>query len=158
MSDYQQDPTWWQASDGKWYPPQQAPATAEQASWGSSGQQQWGSGQAAPQPYASQPYAQYQPAQGSGLPSVNGLAVASMVLGIVSLVFCWCWPVGGTCAIVGLPLGAIAMSKISKGEADPAPKGMAVAGLVMNIISVALIIIVVIWINAVATSPAWYID
>ncbi len=157
MSDYQQDPTWWQASDGKWYPPQQAPAAAEQAAWGSSGQQQWSSPQAAPQPYAT-PYTQYQPAQGSGLPSVNGLAVASMVLGIVSLVFCWCWPVGGTCAIVGLPLGAIALSKISKGQADPAPKGMAVAGLVMNIISVALIIIVVVWINAVATSPAWYID
>ena len=25
MSDTPQDPTWWQASDGKWYPPQPAP-------------------------------------------------------------------------------------------------------------------------------------
>ncbi|MCP4436993.1 MAG: TM2 domain-containing protein [Actinomycetia bacterium] len=28
MSDYQRDPSWWQASDGKWYPPEQAPPTA----------------------------------------------------------------------------------------------------------------------------------
>jgi hypothetical protein len=28
MSDSQQGPGWWKASDGKWYPPEQAPATA----------------------------------------------------------------------------------------------------------------------------------
>lgn len=27
MSDTQQGPDWWQASDGKWYPPEQQPAT-----------------------------------------------------------------------------------------------------------------------------------
>ncbi|MCB0977099.1 MAG: RDD family protein [Acidimicrobiales bacterium] len=28
MSDFQQGPGWWQASDGKWYPPEQAPGAA----------------------------------------------------------------------------------------------------------------------------------
>jgi len=80
----------------------------------------------------------------SGLPSVNGQAVASMVLGIVSLVFCWCWPVGGTCALVGLPLGAVALNRIKNGEADPRPRSMAIAGLVMTIIAIALILIIVV--------------
>jgi hypothetical protein len=40
MSDTQQDPSWWQASDGKWYPPQ----SAQQQGWGApqGGQQLWG--------------------------------------------------------------------------------------------------------------------
>jgi uncharacterized RDD family membrane protein YckC len=33
MSDMSQGPGWWQASDGKWYPPEQAPG-AQQASYG----------------------------------------------------------------------------------------------------------------------------
>lgn len=130
MSDYSQGPGWWQASDGKWYAPQ-TPAP----------------GPAFPQtPPPGVPA--YGVPQGvgtaSGLPSTKGFGVTSMVLGIVSLVFCWCWPVGGTCAIVGLPFGAVALSKIAKGEGDPAGKGMATAGLVMCIISIALILIFVI--------------
>lgn len=135
MSDFQQAADWWQASDGKWYPPESRPATA-----------------ATPQPaYPAQPGAQWaQPgayqAYGTtaGLPSVQGLAVASMVLGIVALVFCWCWYVGGVCAIVGLPLGAVALSKISKGDADPGPKGMAIAGVVTSVVALGLIILVVV--------------
>ena len=30
MSDTSQGPGWWQASDGKWYPPEQAPGAAPQ--------------------------------------------------------------------------------------------------------------------------------
>ncbi len=136
MSDSQQDPSWWKASDGKWYPPQSATPPPPSASPPS-----------IPPPPQAQPFAAPQPftaSGGGGLPSVNGLAVASMVLGIVSLVFCWCWPVGGTCAIVGLPLGGVALSKIKNGDADPRPRGMAIAGLVMCIISIALILIIVV--------------
>ncbi len=153
MSDYQNDPTWWQASDGKWYPPQEPTGVpAPPAPWDQSQQG------VAQQQYPQAQYAQYQQPghqTASGLPSVNGLAVASMVLGIVSLVFCWCWYIGGVCALVGLPLGAVALSKISKGQADPGPKGMAVAGLVMNIISLALIVVFVIVIYSAADSPSW---
>ena len=141
MSDFSQGPGWWLASDGKWYPPQGEAAPAATPQW-SAPQAQTNYGM----PSQAGGYTAYgQPgAGGSGLPSVNGLAVASMVLGIVSLVFCWCWYVGGVCALVGLPLGAVALSKISKGEADPRPKGMAVAGIVCSIISIALIIVIVI--------------
>lgn len=37
MSDTSQGPGWWQASDGKWYPPEQAPGAAPQPSPASSG-------------------------------------------------------------------------------------------------------------------------
>ena len=141
MSDTQQDPSWWKASDGKWYPPQSAtpppPPSATPPPIPPPPQPF-----AAPQAFGAQPA--YTPAGGAGLPSVNGMAVASMVLGIVSLVFCWCWPVGGTCAIVGLPLGAVAFSRIKNGQADPRPRGMAIAGIVMCIISIALIVIILV--------------
>jgi hypothetical protein len=144
MSDTPQDPTWWQASDGKWYPPQPAtppPPPPEPAPPSFAPPQQ---------PFGAQPFPGV---PGAGLPSVNGQAVASMVLGIVALIFCWCWPVGGVCAIVGLPLGLVARSRITKGEADPQPKGMATAGVIMCGIAIVLVIvIVIIALNADTTS------
>lgn len=132
MSDSQQDPSWWQASDGKWYPPQEQAAPPPPGG--------------VPVPPAPQPFAAPQPygSTPASLPSVNGQAVASMVLGIVALVFSWCWPVGGTCALVGLPLGAVALNRIKNGEADPKPRSMAIAGVVMTIIALALILIIVV--------------
>lgn len=35
MSDAQQGPDWWMASDGKWYPPEQAPAVPPVSEWSS---------------------------------------------------------------------------------------------------------------------------
>ena len=88
MSDIQQAPDWWQASDGKWYPPQQAPQQQPQA-WGQPAQQPqaWGppQGQAAPQrPPAvgvpQQPHAggvppqpqHFAPGQAPGVPGAPG--------------------------------------------------------------------------------------
>lgn len=74
----------------------------------------------------------------------SGLSIASMVLGIVAICLSCCfYYVSLPCAVVGLVFGAVALSKISKGEADG--KGMAIAGLVLSIISVipAVIMIVV---------------
>lgn len=56
MSDYSQGPGWWQASDGKWYPPQ-------------------GGAPQAPPPYG----------QAYGAPVQDSKAQAAFVLGIVSL-------------------------------------------------------------------------
>lgn len=54
-----------------------------------------------------------------------GLAIASMVLGIVALVFSCCiYYISIPCAIVGLILGGVSLAKKQPG------KGMAVAGLV----------------------------
>ena len=73
MSDTSPGPGWWQASDGKWYPPATAPAAGPAAM-------------------------AYRP------PRTNGMAIASLILGISSLV---------TCALSGIP-GLIAGSASSK--------------------------------------------
>ena len=65
----------------------------------------------------------------------NGMAIASMVLGIVSLVFPF---LGIATAVVGLILGALAMKTL---KASGAPTGMAVAGIVCSIIALAISII-----------------
>ncbi|MBE7063378.1 MAG: hypothetical protein IJN25_10275 [Clostridia bacterium] len=63
------------------------------------------------------------------------MAVASLVLGIVSLVFSLFFSALGwpalLCGVLGIILGAIAKKK-------PGASGMATAGLVLSIISVAL--------------------
>jgi len=70
---------------------------------------------------------------GGGPGSVKGMATASMVLGIVALVFAlFCMPVTIVCALVGLPLGFIALSRQNKGTAVVDSKGLAIAGVVMN--------------------------
>ncbi|MBP3325756.1 MAG: DUF4190 domain-containing protein [Coprococcus sp.] len=90
--------------------------------------QQQGSSQ---QMYQQQSYP-YSP-QGSA-----GLGIASMVLGIVALVFSCClYYVSLPCAIVGLILGGVSLSKKKPG------KGMAVAGLVCSIVSLVPTIIII---------------
>lgn len=62
----------------------------------------------------------------------KGLAIASMVLGIVALVFSCCLPViTYICALVGVVLGGVSLGKKKGG------KGMAIAGLVCSIIALA---------------------
>ncbi|MDO5124811.1 MAG: DUF4190 domain-containing protein [Ruminococcus sp.] len=60
----------------------------------------------------------------------KGFAIASMILGICSLVFgCCLWYIGLPCAIVGVCLGGISLKKKKGG------KGMAIAGLVTSIVA-----------------------
>ena len=67
----------------------------------------------------------------------NGLAIASMVLGIVSLILTCILPyVSWVLAIVGIVLAAIAKKK--------AKSGMATAGLVCSIIALAVWVVVII--------------
>lgn len=68
-----------------------------------------------------------------------GLGVASMVLGILSIVFSCCfYYVAFPCGLVGLILGAVAIKKGNNG------RGMAIAGLVLSIISLALAVVTMI--------------
>jgi hypothetical protein len=72
----------------------------------------------------------------------QGLAVASMVLGIVGLLsFCSSY-VALPCAVLAIVLGFVANSKIKTGEASGA--GMAKAGIILGIITAVLRIIVII--------------
>jgi len=82
------------------------------------------------------PFGPTPPAPASG--GSSGKAIASMVLGIVSLaLFCF-WYLAIPCAIVGLVLGVLSMKKKENGH------GMAVAGVVMSIVAVAIAVILVI--------------
>ena len=61
-----------------------------------------------------------------------GLAIASMVLGICGVVFgcCFYW-IAFVLGVIGLILGAVALAKKTRG------RGMAIAGLVLSIITIA---------------------
>ncbi|MDP6633477.1 MAG: GYF domain-containing protein [Phycisphaerae bacterium] len=90
-------------------------------------------------PVATGAYAQA-PIQTAPQPG-NGMAVAGMVLGIVSVPFICFWPIGLVCAIVGLCLSVLGKNRareINVGE------GMAIAGLVLSCVTLALIAILLI--------------
>lgn len=68
-------------------------------------------------------------------PDRKGLAVASLVLGIVSVVLVCFVYVSIPCAILGIIFGALAK--------DSSKAGMAKAGLILSIIGVGLVILVI---------------
>ena len=82
----------------------------------------------------------------------QGLGIAAMVLGILSLVI----PFFGTAtAIVGLILGVVAKKKSSEAGM---PCGMAIAGIVCSIVSLALSILCIFtcWIPAFCASAGFF--
>ena len=103
-------PGWWLASDGNYYPPQQPPPPAQYTA-----------------------YAPY------GAPAVqtatNGLAIASMVLGIL-----WIYWIGSVLALV---FGYIAKGQIDKSAGRQSGRGMAIAGIVLGWIGVATLVLVI---------------
>lgn len=68
----------------------------------------------------------------------SGMAVASMVLGIIGIVLS-CTIVFGVCALLAVIFGIVGMNATSKGEREG--RGMAVAGLVMGIIGLAFVLL-----------------
>lgn len=69
------------------------------------------------------------------------MGVASLVLGIISIIFCWIPGLNWFFLIptlIGLILGAVG---ISVGKKNSKPIGCAVAGLVLNIICVVAILL-----------------
>lgn len=86
-------------------------------------------------PVYQQPVQQgYQPAYPTYQPveqPANGLATASLVLGIISLILCWLYGAGLVTGIVGIVTGAMAKKRGNQ-------SGSATGGLVMSIIAVAI--------------------
>ena len=72
----------------------------------------------------------------------KGMAIASMVLGIVSLVTFCAWYVAIPCSIIGLILGVVAKGKVRRGEGGGG--GMAMAGMICSIIALALALLIII--------------
>ena len=82
-------------------------------------------------------------------PQGNGLAIAGMVLGIVSLATFCAWYLSIPCAIVGLILSVVGLKKsqiVGKGH------GMALAGVITSVIAIGLAILVII---LIALGVAW---
>ena len=83
------------------------------------------------------------------------MGIASLVLGIISLIFMW-WPVLSVIAIftalIGIILGAMAQKSLA---AAGQPTGSATAGLVCSIIALAFAIIFTIACYACAAGCAW---
>jgi hypothetical protein len=137
--------------------PQQAPADPPPPA----GQQQWPYGQPYQQPYGQQPYGQqpygqpYQPTYGYQPPApTNGMAIASLVVSILSITaFC------GLTSIVGAILGHVARKQIR--ERGDNGGGMALAGIIVGWIGVALVlaavaVIVVVAVAEEASDPTVY--
>ncbi len=79
-----------------------------------------------------------EPPQNAG--DKKGMAIASMVLGIISVVFFCLWYIAIPAAIVGLVLGVLS-NKAAK-------SGMATAGIVLSIIALAVAIIWILGLGA----------
>ncbi len=84
------------------------------------------------QPWAAPPQQYYMQPRPPG----SGMAVASMVLGIISLaLFCASY-IAIPCAIVAIVLGVVARKRVLAGTGSG--KGMATAGIICGVISAAL--------------------
>ncbi len=74
---------------------------------------------------------------------MRGLATASLVLGIIAVVFApFCGPIGVVLALIGIPLGGVAVARIRSGQVAADGRGMAIAGLVLGIVALVLALLV----------------
>jgi hypothetical protein len=71
-------------------------------------------------------------------PQANGLAIASLVLGIVSLATCNCLT-----AIPGIILGHMGLGQIRRSGGTQTGRGMALGGLVMGYIGLGLVFVLI---------------
>jgi hypothetical protein len=142
MSDVAQGPGWWLASDGKWYPPESAPAPPPPQTPYAGPYPAYGSASAPGPGYGPTSYPGYPPAS-PPTSGTNGMAIASMVLGIL-----WLYWIG---SILALIFGYIALNQIKVRRENG--RGMAIAGVVLGWIGVGTgILVIVIAIIASARS------
>ena len=82
----------------------------------------------------------------------NGMATASLILGIVSIVLCFVWFVGIISGILAIVLAIVAKNKI---KADPnlggsgAATGGLITGVIGVLISIIFIVIAILFVSAV---------
>ncbi len=82
-----------------------------------------------------QPTVQYSPAP----QQTSGRAIASMVLGICSILFCWAYLIPGlVCGILAVMFSKKAMAGIADGSAPEASAGMAKTGKICGWIGISL--------------------
>tara|TARA_R100000951_G_C2593969_1_gene166002 strand:+ start:525 stop:884 length:360 start_codon:yes stop_codon:yes gene_type:complete len=90
-----------------------------------------------------------------GAPKSNGMATASLVLGIVSVVLSWIWIVGILAGILAIILAVVAKKKVKQ---DPnmggngAATGGLITGIIGTLISAIIVILALMFVSAVAGS------
>lgn len=96
-------------------------------------------GYGAPPPYPPAGYpggAPGWPGYGYGPPHTNGLAIASLVIGLVG------WPFCGIGSVVAIVLGYIARSQIKQSWGRQTGSGMATAGIVLGFLGTAFMLVI----------------
>ncbi len=147
MTEVTGPPGWWLASDGQWYPPHlhpQAaippqttgpvgPALPTFAPFNPSGPMP-GPGASGPYGYAGAPPFGAAPVWGYPVPSpsTNGLAIASLILSIVTLV--------GLGSILGIVFGFVSRGQIKRSNGAQKGAGLALAGIIIGFVTVTLVL------------------
>lgn len=96
-----------------------------------------------------------QPMGGSQKTPGNGPAIASMVCGICSIVFCWCY------GVVGLVLGIVALAMWNKsklmngGNVLPMAKAGMICGIVGSVLSALYLVYFIIVCATAASYSSW---
>src|SRR5262249_13545849 len=95
-----------------------------------------------PAPVAQPPSAPWAPPSTVGpapAQRVNGFAVASLVLGLT----CWCGFFTGILAVI---FGNVALGRIARSEGREQGRGMAIAGIVLGWVSIAVLgVLAILW-------------
>lgn len=87
----------------------------------------------------------------------NGMATAALVLGIVSIVFCWVVWLGAIAGILAIVLAIVAKNKI-KQDPNMGGKGAANGGLITGIIGLIITVIIIILVALVFTAVGEFGD
>ena len=135
MSEQSQGPGWWQASDGRWYPPEQHPD-----------HQAAGAPAYPPAAYppAAYPPSGYAPAgypaagYGPSAPKPEPMALLSLIFGIVGIPLGLVCCIGIAGSIAAIVLGAVAGQRIGASDGALTGAGMAKAGLIIGIAGIVL--------------------
>ncbi|EEF59881.1 DUF4339 domain-containing protein [Pedosphaera parvula] len=93
----------------------------------------------APAGYASSP----PPAPGSLPAKTNGMAITSLIFGILSLLIGWacCGPL---LSLLGIIFGIIGISQTNKSSGTQTGKGMAITGIVLSILGLIISVIIIV--------------
>ena len=130
MSDTSQGPGWWQATDGKWYPP--APPTPPPTPPQPPSYQQ-----PAPPTYGAPQPAYYAPVG----PKNDGMSIAALVCGISGLATLVLCGIGLIPAILGVVFGMIGKKKVEQSGGALQGRGMALAGAICGAVAIGLFLI-----------------
>ena len=85
----------------------------------------------------------------------NGLSIASLVLGILSIPLVCSY---GIVAILAIVFGHVALSQIKRSMGAQSGRGMAIAGLVCGYIGLALVVLLIVALVAGDGSFEWNVD